>query len=139
MTKFYTQDWKTQLSKAESSDWKEVLYRFLRPLLNALARRHLKKTSITQLKPDLVLGEKGFPLIARRRWGIGGKSLNGKTVLINGTGNGWDLANWSKFRPEKIIGVDLFEFESWKEVKSFVEEKEYTSGVSFCVSPLHRL
>lgn len=113
MPEFIVSDWQTQLKQAEAADWKEPIYKIVRPLLDLFARRHLHKETIERFQPDLVLPEKGFPLRARRRWATAYQGLAGKNILIQGTGNGWDAASWAGYGPKKIVAVDLFPFETW--------------------------
>src|SRR5262249_23128415 len=123
MVKYHVMDWRTQLAKAKSSDWKEVIYKFARPILDILTRKSLSDNTLVELKPSLVLPERGFPLVARRKWALGKRDIHDKTLLVEGTGNGWDLASWAEFRPQKIIGVDLYPFESWNEITSYILER----------------
>lgn len=126
MSDYQVPEWKAQLEHCTASNWKEPLYRILRPGLNLLARRHLQPETLRQFRPDMVLGTRGMPLVARRRWAAEGKSLAGKTVLIQGTGTGWDLFSWAEFGPAKLIGSDLFQFDAWPEI---VAEVEKTYGI----------
>lgn len=119
MTQFQVQEWRTQLADAEHADWKERIYCIARPILGKISRRHLEGTLVRKFSPAMVLGERGFPLVARRRWATDGKDLRGKSILVMGTGTGWDVASWAKFLPSRIVGVDLYEFNSWPEVKAF--------------------
>ena len=111
--KFEIEEWRSQVERTAAADWKEAIYFFLRPLLNLQYRRHLSPETLQKYRPNLVLGERGMPLIARRKRALRGASLQGKTVIVQGTGNGADLYHWAKFKPQKIIGLDLFEFDSW--------------------------
>lgn len=138
MREFVVSDWKTQLKQAETSDWKEPFYLLARPLLNLFARRHLQKETIEKFRPDLVLPGRGFPLRTRRRWSNAYKPLTGKTILVQGTGNGWDAVSWAKHKPKKIIAVDLFAFDSWKEVRKYVISK-FGVEIEFHATPLHNL
>ncbi|HDH05749.1 MAG TPA: class I SAM-dependent methyltransferase [Nitrospirae bacterium] len=138
VTDFNITDWQAQLMQGRSGRMKEVLYKLARPLLNISVRRHLSKESLDHFRPDLVLPERGFPLATRRKWGSGFQSLAGKTILVQGVGNGWDVASWAEFRPDTIIGIDLFEFPSWPEVREYAA-KEYGVKVEFKASPLHKL
>ncbi len=123
MTQFQAQEWRSQLADAERADWKEHIYRAVRPIMDKIARRHLEGTLIEKFSPAMVLGERGFPLVARRRWAAGGTDLRGKSILVMGTGTGWDVASWAKFLPSRIVGIDLYEFSSWPEVKAFCMAK----------------
>ena len=123
MTQYQAQEWRSQLADVERADWKESIYRAARPILDKFARRHLQGALIRKFSPAMVLGERGFPLVARHRWATDGADLRGKSILVIGTGTGWDVASWAKFLPSRIIGVDLYEFNSWPEVKAFCMAK----------------
>lgn len=139
MTKYQVSDWTVQLAESNKSNWKEFIYCFMRPVFDKIFRKYLSRKALSIYKPELVLGTRGFPLGRRRKWGIGkNNSLAGKTVLVQGTGNGWDLADWAKYGPRKLIGVDLFEFESWSEIKKNLESR-YRIEVEFHASPLDEL
>jgi SAM-dependent methyltransferase len=138
IVKYHIEDWRTQLAEAQSSDWKEVIYKLARPILSLLTRRILHDTTLAELRPSLVLPEKGFPLIARRRWALGQGDIHNKILLVQGTGNGWDLVSWARFRPRKIIGVDFYPFESWNEITRYVLER-YSVEAEFHASPLSEL
>jgi SAM-dependent methyltransferase len=107
--------------------------------MNFVERRHISARAIQELRPTLVLGPRGFPLNDRRQWGIGDMgTLRDKVVLVQGTGNGWDLADWAKYQPKRLIGVDLFEFDSWNDVKNYVESNG-TTKVEFQATSLERV
>lgn len=120
MEEYFVQNWRAQLQRAESADRKESIYRLARPVLNAVMRRQLHPETLAMFRPDWVLPEFGFPLIARRKWASCFDSLHGKTLLIQGTGNGWDVASWAKLKPHRIIAVDLFAFKNWEEISQYV-------------------
>ncbi len=138
MVKYHVINWRTQLAEAKSSDWKEVIYKLMRPILDILTRKSLNDNTLAELRPSMVLPEKGFPLVARRRWALGQRDIHDKTLLVQGPGNGWDLVTWAEFRPGKIIGVDLYPFESWNEIPAYVLER-YGVEVEFHPSPLSEL
>lgn len=135
MGEYFVQNWRAQLQRAESADRKEWIYRLARPVLNAVMRRHLHPETLNMFRPDLVLPEFGFPLIARRKWASCFDSLHGKTLLIQGTGNGWDVASWAKLKPHRIIAVDLFAFKNWEEISQYVRVN-YDVQVEFRVASL---
>jgi ubiquinone/menaquinone biosynthesis C-methylase UbiE len=138
MKEFIHTDWRDDLRNAESADSKDFIYSFARPVLNVINRRHLQKQTLRAFSPELVLKERGLPLCARRRWGANSSSLVGKTVLIQGTGSGWDAASWARLRPTKVIAVDMFEFGQWPEIRDYAL-KEYGVQVEFREASLHHL
>ena len=119
MTQFQPQQWRSQLKVAEGANWKKYIYQIMRPIWDKFARRHLEGTFIERFTPEMVIGERGFPLVSRQQWAFNGANLEGKSILVMGTGTGWDVASWAKYKPSKIIGVDLYEFSSWPEVKEY--------------------
>jgi SAM-dependent methyltransferase len=138
MGEYFVQNWRAQLQRAESADRKELIYRLARPVLNAVMRRQLDPETLVMFRPDWVLPEFGFPLIARRKWASCFGSLHGKTLLIQGTGNGWDVASWAKLKPHRIIAIDLFAFNNWQDIIQYVM-LNYGVQVEFRVSSLDRL
>jgi SAM-dependent methyltransferase len=139
MTKFHIKDWKSQLKDSDYPKWKKVIVFFARPLFDAITRRHLTKVTIEKLRPQWVLPDgRCFPLETRQRWGSAFAPLINKTILVQGTGNGWDTIGWAKFKPGKIIAVDLFEFDSWQEITKYVQ-REYSIKIDFYAAPLHEL
>ena len=137
-TRFEVSDWRGQLDRAHASDRKEPIYRALRPVLDLAARRHLDPATLARLRPDRVIAGRGMPRIARQRLGAGGRSLAGRTLLIQGTGNGWDVASWARLSPSRIVGVDLYPFDSWPEVIAAVR-REHGVDVEFHAAPLDDL
>ena len=138
MVEFAVNDWREQYKLASRSDWKAPIYFFLRPLLHLQHRRLLAPATLERIKPEMVIGERGLPNISRQKWITQGKSLKNKTVLMQGTGNGWDAYSWAKHGPRKIIGVDLFEFESWPSVAA-AARKDYNVEIEFHTAPLDQL
>jgi len=138
MSNYTVQDWQRQLQAAQSADCKEPVYRWIRPWLDVWARRQLQSETLKKYTPQWVLPEMGFPLVTRRRWGSGYKRLEGKTILIQGTGNGCDVVSWAMLKPARIIAVDLFPFESWNAVAE-VANKKYGVSVEFYVAALDHL
>ncbi len=62
-----------------------------------------------------------MPLETRRRWAA--KSLANireATVLVQGTGTGWDILSWAALKPRRLIATDMFSFEdSWQEIARY--------------------
>lgn len=138
MSKFFVHDWRVQLRNAEASNRREWIYKFARPWIDRFARPHLSPETLQRYRPLWVLPERGFPIIARRQWANAYRPLAGTSLLIQGTGNGWDVVSWAKHHPRIIHAVDLFAFESWPQVTDYVE-KEYHVKVEFHKSSLDQL
>ena len=132
---FKVAPWEWQWKTATVSDWKAPIYTLARPLINFEARRHLGSVHCLTRRPDFIIRERGFPLIARHRWGVGARSLAGKTILVQGTGNGWDVLTWAAFQPARLIAVDAFGFDSWPAVRASAKE-HFDVSVEFVVAPL---
>lgn len=107
-----------------SSVLKRALYFLIRPLLSLSASHSLSKQMLQTLKPSLLLPGRGMPLETRRKWGSWNCNIKKSTILVQGTGTGWDVISWARLKPKKIIATDLFEFkDSWKEVSSYCQDK----------------
>jgi SAM-dependent methyltransferase len=116
-TRFTKTDWRATLAAQDRAWWKHAAYALLRPLLSLNARRHLSPGFRREVAPDAVYFTRGTPLGWRRRWGAARVNLSEATVLVQGTGTGWDAASWAMLRPRKVIATDLFPFdESWEEI-----------------------
>ncbi len=136
MTKFTVTDWRVQVEAVKSPIWKRAIYTVVRPLLSFQARRLLNPETLVRFTPDLVIPERGMPLETRRKWATGGTSIKGKTLLVQGTGTGWDVVSWAVLRPRKIIATDLFSFaESWDEIVVYCRQR-YGVEVEFHQAPL---
>jgi SAM-dependent methyltransferase len=123
-------DWKIRNTAAHSPMWKCILYDLIRPSLSLWTRRCLTADTLKTLDPSLVLPERGFPINTRRRWATNYESLHGKTILVQGTGTGWDVISWAELSPTKIIATDLFSFaESWNEIRAYCQ---HHFGVEVC-------
>jgi len=107
-------DWR--VSVRETPLWKRAFYAGVRPLLSISARRTFTSQFLGSIRPDAICPERGYPLEFRRRQARPGRSLNGLTVLVQGTGTGWDVVSWAALRPERIVATDLFSFDSWEDV-----------------------
>jgi SAM-dependent methyltransferase len=102
---------------------KQVGYAGLRPLFNMEARRWLTEGTIRAYSPTAVLRERGFPIEARRRWALAQLDVRKSVMLVQGTGSGWDVLTWARFRPKRIIATDLFSFDSWHEISRYCATK----------------
>jgi SAM-dependent methyltransferase len=138
MSEFVLNDWSRQLKGAEAANWKEPIYRLLRPALNLYGRSKLQQSTLARFRPNLVLPGRGMPLCARQRWGYAYGQLRDKIILVQGTGNGWDAASWAQYRPRKIVAVDLFDFPSWPQISEYAMAR-YSVPIEFYQAPLHDL
>jgi len=130
------QNWKKSDEAARSAKWKIILYDFLRPWLSRRTSKFISKSTLNDLKPTWVLPGRGFPLETRRRWATNHQSLQGKTILVQGTGTGWDVISWAELKPAKIIATDLFSFaDSWNEISLYCHQ-HFGVDVLFYQAPL---
>ncbi|MPY69617.1 MAG: methyltransferase domain-containing protein [Alphaproteobacteria bacterium] len=135
-TEFTTADWRATLAGQERAWWKDAAYAVLRPVLSANARRRLSPGFLAEIRPDAVFFTRGTPLAWRRRWGAARVTLGDATVLVQGTGTGWDAASWAAMRPRRLIATDLFAFDgSWEEIARHCRDA-YGVTVEFRAAPL---
>jgi SAM-dependent methyltransferase len=137
MVEFKTKDWLSHHEGATASHLKRILYCMVRPLISFKYSRYLSPKTIQKYKPYLCLGPRGLPLESRRRWGS--KYLNNmhaSTMLVQGTGTGWDVISWARLRPRQIIATDLFAFEdSWEEIAKYCYD-HYKTTIAFHTAPI---
>jgi SAM-dependent methyltransferase len=78
-----------------------------------------------------------MPLETRRRWGARYlANIREATLLVQGTGTGWDVVSWARLQPRRIIATDLFPFEeSWQEIARYCLDR-YRVPVEFRTAPL---
>lgn len=128
--------WLESHEQTRTSPAKRAVYRVARPLLSRYARRALSPELLAATRPDLVLLTRGMPLEHRRVWGARGTDLSRATVLVQGTGTGWDVISWAAMRPREIIATDLFPFpDSWGEIAAYCRER-FGVPVRFEAAPL---
>ena len=109
--------WLDQHRSSSRGFGKRAIYFFLRPLLSSRHRRLLSPEMLDACKPELVLGPRGMPIETRRRWATAHLRVRDSTILVQGTGTGWDVVSWAALRPRRIFATDLYPFEaSWAEV-----------------------
>lgn len=132
MVEFAKQDWLAQHRLQSKGRFKRTLYFFLRSLLSRRYSRHLTPETIKKYRPRWVLGPRGMPLETRRRWGARYlANIREATLLVQGTGTGWDVVSWARLRPRRIIGTDMFPFEeSWQEISRYCLDR-YRVPVEF--------
>lgn len=114
---FRTLDWRLHDRLQRKGLVKCALYFVLRPLLAASARRHLSPGFRREIGPAQVFFTRGTPFEWRRRWGARRVALDGATLLVQGTGTGWDVVSWAELRPGRIVATDLYAFpDSWETI-----------------------
>jgi len=116
----HTQDPIGQYRKASSPRYKRAAYHFLRPALDLSVRRYLGRDFLRQV-PNLVrvLPERGLPLEDRRNWINRQCPLRDKRILLLGAGNGWEVLSWARYKPARLVALDLYPFfESWRLVQA---------------------
>lgn len=116
-TGFDITDWRTSNRAQRRSAVKRAVYSVLRPFLSARAARHLSPAFLRDVRPDTVLFTRGAPEEWRRRWGARHVALRDATVLVQGTGTGWDAFAWAELKPRRVIATDLYAFDrSWAQI-----------------------
>jgi len=137
MVEFATQDWLAQHRRQSKGRLKRAIYFFLRPLLSRRYSRCLSPETLEKYRPRWVLGSRGMPLETRRRWGARYlPNLREATLLVQGTGTGWDVISWARLRPGRIIATDMFSFEeSWREIARYCRDR-HRVPVEFGTAPL---
>ena len=136
MTDFEKTAWIEQHRTSSRSLFKRVVYVFARPLLSWQHRRLLSRQTLAACKPALVLGARGMPLETRRRWATAHVDLSRATILVQGTGTGWDVISWAALKPRRIVATDLYAFdESWSAVAEHCR-KRFGVDVEFRRAPL---
>ena len=136
----HTQNPISQYQQACSRWYKRAAYRFLRPVLDRSVRRHLGRDFLLRI-PNLVrvLPERGLPLEDRRIWINRQCPLRNKSILVLGTGNGWDVLSWANYGPARLVALDLYPFyQSWR----LIQEQNRNSRLTipeFLLASLDRL
>lgn len=128
-------DWVTQVKKSEIPLWKNGIYSIFRSYWNSRVSNVVSPISIAENINAKLISERGYPVSYRRSWASQGFNLKNLTILVQGTGNGWDVVSWAKLKPKLIVAVDLFEFQEWFEISEFCQKK-YGVKVEFVSSPL---
>jgi len=135
---FELQSWRHKMAASATPLWKRAAYALLRPLFSGLASRHLSSEALRRLRPDLVLLTRGLPVESRRCWASAYQPITGLTVLVQGTGSGWDVMGWAARGPRRIIATDLFSFpDSWAEITEHCRRR-YGVEVQFRQADLAR-
>ena len=100
-----------------------------RPLYTKFYKNFFKNQNY---KIDLVLPAKGFSTLARREMLNNFSKIKNKTILNIGCGNAFDYHLWFKFKPKKIVGVDVLNYKNaWLQVKNFVKKEKIETKIEF--------
>ncbi|MBA3921776.1 MAG: class I SAM-dependent methyltransferase, partial [Nostocaceae cyanobacterium] len=136
MKNYHLISWLEQDKVNQTSFFKRLVYFLGRPLLSAYNCRYLSRNTLTTFKPSFVLLGRGMPFETRRLWGAALCNIKESTILVQGTGTGWDVLSWARLKPKKIIATDLFEFkESWEQIAAYCQDL-FGVDVEFHQSPL---
>ena len=116
-TGFETTDWHVSDRAQRKIATKQAVYGVWRPVLSARAVRHLSPSFRRQIRPDAVCFTRGAPEEWRRRRGSRHVALTAATILVQGTGTGWDALASAEMKPRRVIATDLYVFdESWEQI-----------------------
>ncbi len=135
MSNYKHSEWSVQVSKTNVPLWKSALYSLLRPWWNSMASRAVQPIQIAGPARIKYVSERGYSVAFRRKWATSGMDVCNSNIVVQGTGNGWDVVSWAKLRPRSIVAIDLFEFDSWNEIIAFCRVS-YGVTVEFARSPL---
>lgn len=139
MQSYSIESWRKSTAVHRTSAWKQGLYCLARPALSAYWSRRVDRNLLRDLRPQWVIGPRGMPLEARRRWAIRNLDIRRSSILVQGTGTGWDAVLWASLRPHRVMAVDLFPFEeSWDEIREFCKE-QWGVPVEFAATPLEAI
>jgi|TARA_B110000003_G_scaffold275671_1_gene318990 2-polyprenyl-3-methyl-5-hydroxy-6-metoxy-1,4-benzoquinol methylase len=79
-----------------------------------------------------VLPAKGFSTLERRNKLNKIKKIKNKNILNIGCGNAFDYHMWFKFKPNKIVGIDVLNYKtSWNKVSSYVKKENIKTKIEF--------
>lgn len=114
------------------SQLKRKLRTLLYPPLTWLRDKWLRRKYAFSKKYDKVfLGQRGNDYDSHRLRVNQFRQIRGSTILIIGCGAGRDLESWALFRPQKIIGIDYFNYsKAWERQKSYLDTR-YKVTVEF--------
>ncbi len=135
MTTWQVTDWARQDAAARTPRWKRLLYQTLRPALDLEGRRHLSRAALARWRPDFVFTRRGLTLEDRRALATERTRLADATLLVQGTGSGWDVLSWAELRPKKIVATDAFAFDSWEPIARHCRDR-FGVPVTFHEAPL---
>ena len=103
--------------------YKKILNPFFRPFWNLKSKFSIKEHLKDFPKYSKIISEKGYPIEFRRSWATRDIEIKNSNIMVQGTGNGWDVFTWAKMKPKSIVAVDLFEFNEWEDVAKKCKDK----------------
>ena len=114
----------------------------LYPILNWITTIWLsKKFSTSKFRPNFWLwGQRGndYPRLRARVNHY--KKISNASIFIAGCGSGKDLPSWLKYKPKKIVGVDLFNYsKSWTRLIDLASKKYPKTNIQIFQGNLERL
>jgi ubiquinone/menaquinone biosynthesis C-methylase UbiE len=116
---------------------KSVLRGFIYPVLTWFMNKRLSSVYSWSAKYNkLYLGQRGNDYSAHRKKINKYSGVSGKTLLIVGCGTGGDLDSWVKYKPEKIIAIDLFNYTKAWEMQAQYFLRKYNVDVEFIQADL---
>ena len=118
--------------------YKKILNPIFRPFWNFKSKFSVKEYLKDFPKESKIIAEKGYPIEFRRYWATKELEIKNSTVMVHGTGNGWDVFTWAKMRPKSIIAIDLFEFNEWEDVAKKCKDK-WNVKVDFFAASLNSI
>jgi SAM-dependent methyltransferase len=123
-TGFEISDWRVSDREHRKGVAKRAVYSVLRPFLSARAARHLSHSFRREIRPDAFYFSRGTPEEWRRRWGARHVTLSDATILVQGTGTGWDALAWAEMKPRRLVATDLYAFDnSWEQIAAECRER----------------
>jgi SAM-dependent methyltransferase len=128
-------DWRDHFEGSRTGLLKRLAYSAAWPLFNIEAKRWLTDATLRAHQPSAVFRERGLPIEVRRRWALEQLDVRNAVILVQGTGSGWDVLTWARFRPKRVIATDLFAFDSWDEISSYCA-REWNVKCEFRQAPL---
>jgi len=134
---FVVHDWLTEAKAYEIGLSKRLFYAAARPLSDRAIQRHVAGLAVPRYA-SRIISERGYHVPFRRDWASSGIDMASTTVLVQGTGTGWDLIRWAVLRPKAIVAVDCFEFESWGQIATYCRN-EFGVTVDFIQGSLEHL
>lgn len=121
--------------------YKYYIRKFIYPLYNKLVDIVVREfLPCGKYNPKLWLwGQRGNDYERHRSRLNQYKPIGDCVVLVAGCGSGRDMHSWLKYRPKKLIGIDLFDYQAeWSAFKEFCELNSSTE-VEFYKSSLENL
>jgi SAM-dependent methyltransferase len=133
---FFKLEWQNQYIRTRTPLHKLLIYRLLRPFLSWKARRHLSAETLSEFSPQYVFQLQGWPLEWMRKRATADIDIRQSTILVQGTGTGWDVIGWASLKPKRIIATDLYASpEIWGEISAYCR-KTFGTPVEFHEAPM---